>query len=72
MVGSGKSSLLNALLGEMHLQNGTVNVVGSIAYCEQRPWVLNATVEENILFGEKMNQQRFDAAIHAACLEDAK
>ena len=69
-LGSGKSSFLSAILGEMHAQTGTVNVVGSVAYCEQRPWILNATVEQNILFGEPMNLKRFDAAIHAASLED--
>ena len=69
-VGSGKSSFLSAILGEMHAQTGSVNVVGSVAYCEQRPWILNATVEQNILFGEPMNLKRFDAAIHAASLAD--
>jgi ABC-type multidrug transport system fused ATPase/permease subunit len=69
-VGSGKSSLLTALLGEMHLKSGSVNVVGKIAYCEQRSWILNATVQDNILFGEAMDQDRFDAAIYAASLGD--
>jgi ABC-type Mn2+/Zn2+ transport system ATPase subunit len=69
-VGSGKSSFLAALLGEMNLLGGEVSLVGSIAYCEQRPWILNATVEQNILFGEPMNVRRFDAAIYAANLED--
>jgi ABC-type multidrug transport system fused ATPase/permease subunit len=69
-VGSGKSSFLSALLGEMHLQNGEVTACGSIAYCDQKPWVLNATVEDNILFGEELDMQKFDNSVHAACLED--
>ena len=47
-VGSGKSSLLNGLLGEMILQKGSVRVCGSIAYCDQRPWILNDTVQGNV------------------------
>lgn len=69
-VGSGKSSFLAALLGEMNLLSGSVALYGSVAYCEQRPWILNATVEDNILFGEPMNRRRMDAAVFAASLED--
>lgn len=69
-VGCGKSSLLSTLLGEMNLQSGLVRVAGSIAYCDQRPWILNATVKDNILFGLDYDEARFDVAIHAASLED--
>lgn len=69
-VGSGKSSLISAILGNMYLQAGSVAVAGSIAYCDQTPWILNATVEGNILFGAPKVQERFDLAIKAACLED--
>ena len=69
-VGSGKSSFLSAILGEMHRQQGSVSLFGSVAYCEQRPWILNATVLENILFGDILIPERLDAAIHAANLED--
>ncbi|POM79734.1 Multidrug resistance-associated protein ABC Superfamily, partial [Phytophthora palmivora] len=63
-VGSGKSSLLNALLGEMILVNGTVNVCGGLSYVSQESWIRNASVKNNILFGEK-----FDASKYAAVLE---
>ena len=32
-------------LGEMNLQSGSVKVAGSVAYCDQRPWILNTTVK---------------------------
>ena len=32
-------------LGEMNLQSGSVRVAGSVAYCDQRPWILNTTVK---------------------------
>lgn len=70
-VGAGKSSLLSAILGEMYLRKGTVSVAtGSIAYCDQRPWILNATVEGNILFGAALDDDRLRKAIVAANLEE--
>ncbi|KAJ1419431.1 P-loop containing nucleoside triphosphate hydrolase protein [Ochromonadaceae sp. CCMP2298] len=69
-VGSGKSSLLNGLLGEMLLQKGSVAVQGSIAYCDQRPWIINDTVQANIVFGLPFDEERFDNALFAANLED--
>eukprot|EP01125_Pyxidicula_operculata_P020715 TRINITY_DN7733_c0_g1_i1.p1 TRINITY_DN7733_c0_g1~~TRINITY_DN7733_c0_g1_i1.p1 ORF type:complete len:1515 (-),score=405.79 TRINITY_DN7733_c0_g1_i1:221-4765(-) len=49
-VGAGKSSLLNALLGEMQKTSGRVVVNGSIAYVPQTAWIKNATVKDNIVF----------------------
>lgn len=69
-VGSGKSSILSALLGEMHLSEGFVRVHGEIAYCDQRPWILNESVQGNILFGKPYDEQKFDAALFASNLED--
>lgn len=39
--------------------SGKVAVSGSIAYVSQQPWILNATIRENILFGEMYNEDRF-------------
>lgn len=47
-VGSGKSSLLQALIGEMNKTAGTVQMSGSVAYCTQIPWIQNSTIRENI------------------------
>jgi ABC-type multidrug transport system fused ATPase/permease subunit len=69
-VGSGKSSFLSALLGEMSLRSGDVYMKGSVAYCNQQPWVLNDTLKGNVLFGEEYDEARFDRAIHAANMED--
>jgi ABC-type multidrug transport system fused ATPase/permease subunit len=69
-VGCGKSSLLSGLLGELILSRGNVRVCGRIAYCDQRPWILNDTVQGNVLFGLPYDEARFDAALHAANLEE--
>ena len=61
-VGSGKSSLLNGLLGELILKEGSVRVHGSVAYCDQRAWILNATIKDNILFGLPYEKERFERA----------
>jgi ABC-type transport system involved in cytochrome bd biosynthesis fused ATPase/permease subunit len=50
-VGSGKSSLISALLGEMHkLNNGKLSLNGRTAYVPQQAWIKNETVKNNILF----------------------
>lgn len=42
-VGSGKSSLLSAILGEMTKIEGSVTVRGSVAFCNQQPWIMGGT-----------------------------
>ena len=71
-VGSGKSSFLSALLGEMHLQSGSVSVRNdaSIAFCDQRPFVVNATLKDNILFHKEFDEKRFDAVVDVVCMAD--
>ena len=59
-VGSGKSSLLSALLGEMVRYEGEANVRGKVAYVPQQAWMRNATLRNNILFGKKLKQEVYD------------
>jgi len=67
-VGSGKSSLLSAILGEMHPVEGRVRVQGRVGYMAQQPWIQNCTVRDNILFGLPFDQQKYDRTLAAACL----
>ncbi|TIB16346.1 hypothetical protein E3P89_00354 [Wallemia ichthyophaga] len=67
-VGDGKSSMVQAILGEMHKFEGTVNVKGSIAYYGQSPWIMGATVKENILFGHKFDQDFYNLVIESCAL----
>jgi ABC-type bacteriocin/lantibiotic exporter with double-glycine peptidase domain len=46
-VGTGKSSLLSAMLGEMTAKRGTVELRGRVAYTQQDPWIQNATLKNN-------------------------
>ncbi|KAH7279989.1 hypothetical protein KP509_37G046700 [Ceratopteris richardii] len=68
-VGSGKSSLLAALLGEMPKLSGTVKVYGSTAYVPQTSWIQSGTIEENILFGMAMNRAKYQRTLKACALE---
>ncbi|CAO2203471.1 unnamed protein product [Urochloa humidicola] len=69
MVGSGKSSLLGCILGEMRKVSGKVKVCGSTAYVAQTAWIQNGTIEENILFGKPMHRERYKEVIRVCCLE---
>ncbi|KAJ6556954.1 hypothetical protein B0H10DRAFT_1847143, partial [Mycena sp. CBHHK59/15] len=62
--GSGKTSLLMALLGEMHFipssPNSGYNLLRSfgVAYGAQESWVLNETVRSNIVFDTPNEEER--------------
>ncbi|KAL9978598.1 hypothetical protein ACROYT_G016133 [Oculina patagonica] len=49
-VGSGKTSLLRTIIGELPISSGTISCTGKIAYISQSPWVYSGTVRENIVF----------------------
>ncbi|KAL0104937.1 hypothetical protein PUN28_016527 [Cardiocondyla obscurior] len=59
-VGSGKTSLLNVILRELRLQEGSIKLNGKLAYASQEPWLFAGSVRQNILFGRKMDQIRYD------------
>jgi len=67
-VGSGKSSLLSAILGEMHPCGGAVCVQGSIAYTAQDPWIQNMTVEKNVVMDGAMDRDRYASVVSACAL----
>ena len=67
-VGSGKSSLLMALLGEMHMSKGSISNYGSVAYASQQAWIQNCSVRDNITFGKPFDQSRYNAVIEACSL----
>ncbi|KFQ15007.1 Canalicular multispecific organic anion transporter 2, partial [Leptosomus discolor] len=68
-VGCGKSSLVSALLGEMEKLEGEVAVKGSVAYVPQQAWIQNATLKDNILFGQAPNEQKYQGVLEACALK---
>ena len=67
-VGSGKSSLLAALAGDMRRTNGSVTMGATRAFCPQYAWIQNTSVRENILFGKPYDRKWYDAVIDACAL----
>jgi ATP-binding cassette subfamily C (CFTR/MRP) protein 4 len=68
-VGSGKSGLLGAILGEIPYYSGSIAIGGSISYVEQEPIIFSMTVKDNILFGKPFNKTMYDYVLHVSCLE---
>ncbi|CAK4628530.1 unnamed protein product [Aphanomyces euteiches] len=68
-VGAGKSSLISAILGEMHLVQGSVDVHGSVALVSQEPWIRNDTVRGNILFEDAYEASWYKTVLQAVQLE---
>jgi ABC-type multidrug transport system fused ATPase/permease subunit len=54
-VGTGKTSLLNVMIENLRCipleDSSSVRVSGSVGYFNQTPWLLNATIRDNITFG---------------------
>ncbi|KAI1792393.1 P-loop containing nucleoside triphosphate hydrolase protein [Ganoderma leucocontextum] len=73
--GSGKTSLLMALLGEMHaIPSGPESFVelpraGGVAYAAQESWIQNETIRDNILFGAPYDESRYVKVIKQCALE---
>ena len=104
-VGSGKSSLISSVLGEMlsvdneiieqfkHTEltsndktkenlkifeeerqkqskesGPKIRIDGTMSLIEQTPFILNATIRDNILFGEELDEQRYNRTIKACQL----
>lgn len=68
-VGSGKTSFLKALLGELYLQSGSVTMKGSVAYVSQDMWLTNSTLRENILFGHRYDPVFYELTLEACALK---
>ncbi|KAM0739546.1 hypothetical protein ACQRIT_007283 [Beauveria bassiana] len=70
-VGCGKSSFLKAIIGELPLDSGTLDSkYPHAAYCDQTPWVFNATIEENIIGHSACDAQWFQTVLHSCCLDE--
>lgn len=68
-IGSGKSSLLQGIIGEMRRTSGDVVFGGSVSYCPQSAWIQNATIRDNICFGKPFDEEKYWNVIKDSCLE---
>ncbi|CAK9137377.1 unnamed protein product [Ilex paraguariensis] len=68
-VGSGKSSLLCSILGEIpRISGGGIKVYGSKAFVPQSAWIQTGTIRENVLFGKEMNKAFYDQVVEGCAL----
>ncbi|RKP19799.1 P-loop containing nucleoside triphosphate hydrolase protein, partial [Rozella allomycis CSF55] len=67
-VGSGKSSLVAALLRQMVQCSGENKVYGSVSYVPQEAWLLNMLLKENIVFGSPFEEERYKEVIRVCAL----
>ena len=65
-----QSTILHCLLGELEPLKGSVDIVGSLGYAAQDPWVFSGTVRENILFGREFDRDWFQQVVDACCLKE--
>lgn len=70
-VGSGKTALLSSLAGNLELLEAEECkiVADKIGWCEQRPWIQNRTLRENILFDTKFEEERYWKCVEACALK---
>ncbi|NXW02689.1 MRP7 protein, partial [Fregetta grallaria] len=72
-VGSGKSSLLAAITGELIKQGGRVYVCDleqGFGLATQEPWIQFTTVRENILFGREYDPRLYEEVVEACALSE--
>lgn len=68
-VGSGKTSLLCSILGELHKISGSsISTRGSKAFVLQSAWIQTGTIRDNILFGKEMNRAFYEDVVEACAL----
>ncbi|KAF9178380.1 hypothetical protein BGZ50_007768, partial [Haplosporangium sp. Z 11] len=68
-VGSGKSSLMAALCGDLERVSGEIRMRGSVAFVPQQAWIMNDTLRANILFGNRYDPIFYQRTIEACCLQ---
>ena len=67
-VGTGKTSLLMACLGEMQMLKGSETLNGSLAYVGQQPWIMSASIRHNITLGKEFNTALYQEVCEVCCL----
>ena len=67
-VGAGKTCLLNAIINNLAVLNkkeseGNIQLSGKVSFVSQNSWILNDTIEQNILFFKPMDREKYNKVI---------
>jgi ABC-type multidrug transport system fused ATPase/permease subunit len=71
-VGSGKTCLLNAFINNLQVfseKKGNIKLSGKISFVSQSSWILNTTVEDNILFFSPKDEEKYKKVLSISQLE---
>ena len=73
-VGSGKTCLLNSIINNLAVLNkkdldGNIQLSGKVSFVSQNSWILNDTIEQNILFFKPMDREKYNKVISICQLE---
>ncbi|KAF5022863.1 hypothetical protein F66182_5096 [Fusarium sp. NRRL 66182] len=69
-VGSGKSTLFKAIIGEISPSKGSIKTEASLAYCDQIPWLRNISIRDNIIGQTELDDKWLSTVIHSCALEE--
>lgn len=68
-VGCGKTTLLEVVLKELPLTEGEMEVNGVISYSDQKAWIFEGSIKNNIIFTNEFNAERYKTVVHICALE---
>ena len=68
-VGCGKSSLLQAILSELQIKEGSITVAGKLSMAPQEPWIFGGSIRENILFDSEFDEYKYREVVRVCALE---
>lgn len=71
-VGSGKTTMMRAIIGELPFDSGNVTVSSiAMSYCPQTPWIINASIRQSICGldgGDAKDEEWYDTVLHSCAL----
>ena len=68
-VGCGKSTFFSLLLNELDVKKGNYKKFRSFGYAAQESWIISGTIQENILLGRDLDEEKYKNIIQASCLK---
>ncbi|CAH1109526.1 unnamed protein product [Psylliodes chrysocephalus] len=68
-VGSGKSTLLHVIMKDLELNSIFRQVKYVVSYASQEPWLFGGSIRQNILFGQKFEQTKYNEVVRVCALE---